>query len=285
MRPRLGRDPTLRRLLDAVVPDRLRCVERVGHVLSGDVLDEAGVERMSDPEPGVAVRLELDAHLTALRACVAVGAVEVSGQILYVMPILVSKDVRLRERPAARAELRLELIEESEVDVDIPIAGTVEGPRRRGRRATAGLDAAVEEPRSRPLVPTKRLRPVRLHAVDDGHDAAVIALVRVLPGLAGLRELARRLPARPDRLVGQGPEVAESAATAEEEERENDDDRNEASAAAERHRHAAGKPIAAATAIVLDLRGVELGVLAKAHQDERTLDQPGRNLGRQAPAK
>ena len=123
MRPRLGRDPTLRRLLDAIVPDRLRCVERVGHVLSRDVLDEAGVERMSDPEPGVAVRLELDAHLTALRACVAVGAIEVSGQILDVMPILVSQDVRLCERPAARAELRLQLIEEAEVDVDVPIAG------------------------------------------------------------------------------------------------------------------------------------------------------------------
>ena len=182
------------------------------------------------------------------------------------MPILVSKDVRLCERPAARAELRLQLIEEAEVDVDVAIARAVERPGRRGRRPTAGLDAAVEEPRSRPFVPTKRLRPVRLHAVDHGHDAAVIALVRVLPGLAGLRELARRLPARPDRLAGQRPEVAEPAAASEEEEREDDDDRNEPSAAAERHRHAAGEASAAATAVVLHLRGVELGVLAEAHR-------------------
>ena len=105
---------------------------------------------MADPQPGVAVRLELDAHLTALRAGVAVGAVEVAGQILDVMPVLVREDVRLCERPAARAELRLQLIEEAEVDVDVPIARAVERPGRRGRRAAAGLDAAVEEPRSRP---------------------------------------------------------------------------------------------------------------------------------------
>jgi hypothetical protein len=203
----------------------LRRVERVGHVLSRDVLHESCVERMADPEPGVAVRLELNADLTALGACVAVGAVEVAGQILHVMPILVSKDVRLCEGPAARAELRLQLIEEAEVDVDVAIARTVERPGRRGRRPTAGLDATVEESRSRPFVPTKRLRPVRLHAVDHGDDAAVIALVGVLPGLAGLRELARRLPARADGLARQRSEVAEPATTSEEEERENDDDR------------------------------------------------------------
>ena len=71
-----GDDATLRALLDAVVADRRRRVERVGDVLAGDVLDEAGVERVADPEPGVAVRLQLDPHLAALRAGVAVRAVE-----------------------------------------------------------------------------------------------------------------------------------------------------------------------------------------------------------------
>jgi hypothetical protein len=45
-----------------------------------------------------------------------------------VVAVLVREDVRLRERPAARPELRLQLVEEAEVDVDVAIARTVEGP-------------------------------------------------------------------------------------------------------------------------------------------------------------
>ena len=74
MCPRLGSDTPLRALLDAVVTDCRGGVERVGDVLAGQILDEAGVERVPDPEPCVAVRLQLDANLSALRARVAVGA-------------------------------------------------------------------------------------------------------------------------------------------------------------------------------------------------------------------
>ena len=74
VRPRLGRHAALGALLDAVVAHRGRGVERLVDILARDVLDEPGVERAADPEPRVAVGLELDAHLAALRARVAVGA-------------------------------------------------------------------------------------------------------------------------------------------------------------------------------------------------------------------
>ena len=142
--------------------------------------------------------------------------------------VLVREDVRLGERPAARAELRLELVEEAEVDVDVAVARAVERP---GRRATPAPQpvwiAAVEEPRPRRLVAAQRaFDQYAWTLLIDGDDAAVLALVRVLPGPALLRELARRLARRPDRLTGERAEVAETAATAEEEEREHDDDRD-----------------------------------------------------------
>ncbi len=152
-----GIDPTLRALLDAVVADCRGGVERVGDVLTREVLDEAGVERVADPEPGVAVRLELDAHLPALRAGVAVGAPQDARQVLDVVAVLVREDVRLGERPAACAELRLQLVEEAEVDVDVAIARAVERAGRRRRRAAARLDPAVEEARSRRLVAAERV--------------------------------------------------------------------------------------------------------------------------------
>ena len=152
MRPRLGNDAPLRPFLNAVVADCRGGVERVGHVLTREILDEAGVERMSDPEPGVAVRLELDANLPALRARVAIGTREDAGQVLDVMPVLVREDVRLGERPAASAELRLELVEEPEVDVDVAVARAVERACRRRCRAASCLDAVLEEARLRRLV-------------------------------------------------------------------------------------------------------------------------------------
>ena len=60
---------------------------------------------LADPETRVAVRLELDPHLAALRPGVAVGALQDTGQVLDVMAVLVGEDVRLGERPASRPEL------------------------------------------------------------------------------------------------------------------------------------------------------------------------------------
>ena len=44
--------------------------------------------------------------------------------------VLVGHDIGLGERSAFRAELRLEVIEESEVDVDVLVSGAVEGADR-----------------------------------------------------------------------------------------------------------------------------------------------------------
>ena len=153
--------------------------------------------------------------------------------------VLVGEDVRLGERAALGAELRLQLVEEPEVDVDVLVVRAVERPDR-GRRATAaGLDRPVEEARGRRLVAPERLVPVRLDAVDAGEDPTVLALVRVLARLALLREVARRL-ARPDRLPVERAEVAEAASTAEEHEREDDEENDDPAAAADPHRESAG---------------------------------------------
>ena len=109
------------------------------------------------------------------------------------MAVLVGDHVCLRERPSRGAEPRLELVEEAEVDVDVTVGGTVEGAGRGGCLPAAGRDGAVEEPRPRRIVVPQRAAPVLLDAVDDGEDPAVLALVRVLAGLA-LRERRRRRP-------------------------------------------------------------------------------------------
>ena len=179
--------------------------------------------------------------------------------------VLVREDVGLRERPAPGAELRLELVEEAEVDVDVAVARAVEGPRGRRGRAAAGLDAVVEEARSRRLVAAERAAPVGLDAVDHGDGPAVLALVRVRPRLALLCDLAGRLTGRADGLAGERAEIAETAAAAQEDEREQDDDRDDPAAAAEGDGHPAGQTARPLAAVVLDLRGVELRVLAESH--------------------
>ena len=131
-------------------------------------------------------------------------------EVLNVVSVLVREDVRLGERPAASAELRLELVEEPEVDVDVAVARTVERARRRRRRAAARLDPVLEEARLRRLVAPKRAVPVRLDAVDDRDDPAVLAFVRIGTGLAVRGELARRR-ARADRLARERPEIPEPA--------------------------------------------------------------------------
>ncbi len=123
--------------------------------------------------------------------------------------VLVSQDVRLGERSAARAELGLELVEEAEVDVDEAVVRAVEGTDRGRRAAASGLDRAVEESRRRRLVAAKRLRPVRLDAVDAGENPAVLALVRVRSRLALVGEISGRR-ARPDGLARERAEIAEA---------------------------------------------------------------------------
>src|SRR5581483_11462612 len=211
--------------------------------------------------PREAVGLQLDADLAALRARAGARLPQHAGPVLDVVPVLVREHVRLGHRPPPRTQLRLQLVEEAEVDVDVAVVRAVERPHGRGGGAAAGLDRVGEEARARGLVVAQRLRPVRLHAVDDGDDAAVVAPVRVLPRAALRLQLARGR-ARSDRLVRQPAQLAEPAAAAEEDEQQQHDEPDQPAASADRHRHA-GDP--APAAVVLDLRGVEAGALAEAH--------------------
>ena len=95
--------------------------------------------------------------------------------------VLVRDHVGLRERRAAGAEARLELVEEVEVDVHLLVAGAVERPDLRAREAAAGLHLVGEEDRVGvrvlPAAPREDAVPELLDAVHDGDDAAVLALV------------------------------------------------------------------------------------------------------------
>ena len=129
MRPRLRVHLALRLLLDAVVADRRGRVEAGVDVVLGELLDQAGLHGVRRPHAGVAVRLELGPDGPALRAlAVAADALEDAELVLHVVAVLVRDHVRLGERRLARAEARLELVEEAEVDIDELVGRTVEGP-------------------------------------------------------------------------------------------------------------------------------------------------------------
>src|SRR6185436_18925644 len=102
-------------------------------------------------------------------------------------------------------------------------------------------------------------------AVDHRDRPTVLALVRVRSRPTVLCDLAGRLAGRADGLAGQRAEIPEAPATAQEDEREEHDDADDPPAAAERDRQPAGQPAGPLTTVVLDLRGVELRVLAESH--------------------
>src|SRR6185436_6397553 len=87
----------------------------------------------------------------------------------------------------------------------------------------------------------------------------------IRPRLTLLCDLAGRLTRRADGLAGGRAEIAETAPAAQEDEGEQYDDRDDPSAPAEGDRHPAGQAARPLTAVVLDLRGVELRVLAESH--------------------
>ena len=116
-----------------------------------------------------------------------------------------------------------------------------------GRRdAATGLDLPVEEPCPCRLVVAQRLRPVRLHAVDDADDAAVLPLVRIGARAALLCELGIGR-SRADRLAGKRAQVTEAAASLarDHEIEDEDDDADQATAASgpcRRRGHQARRP-------------------------------------------
>src|SRR6185312_13710994 len=126
-------------------------------------------------------------------------------------------------------------------------------PDGRGRAAAACVRLAREEQRRGLAVALDLVAPVRLHRVDDADDSAVLALVRVGPGLAGRRQLGRLFRALVARAEREwiGPAAGTRHVDAEQRQHEHDEDR--AGAAAD------GDPPTAHAAAVLDLAGVESG--------------------------
>src|SRR5262249_40102356 len=80
---------------------------------------------------------------------------QIACQILDVMPDLVSNDVGLRE-VSRSAEPPVELPEETQVEIDLLIARTVERPRSRHRLAARGLNGIREQDERRFRVPLPR---------------------------------------------------------------------------------------------------------------------------------
>jgi len=124
-------DPALRLLLQAVVADGRRGVERLGDVARIELIHRAGVV---SPHAGIAVGLQLHAHRNAVLLGLRTRArrfhlLEGAGLLLHVVTDLVRDDVGLRE-VARSAEAPLQIAEEREVEVELLVAGTVERPHR-----------------------------------------------------------------------------------------------------------------------------------------------------------
>src|SRR5688500_230869 len=250
MGPGMRIDLALHLLLDPVVTDRSRSIECLVDLLPGQRLEEPGVNCVPSPDAGEAVGLQLGAHRATLGAGVSPG-LEQAEQVLDVMPVLVRDHVHLGERTALGAELGLKLLVEAEVEVDGLIERTVERPHRAGRSAARGIDRIGEEERARGLVLVarglERAAPILVEAVHGSDDPAVLALVRIGPGLAFGGELAGDRP-RVRLSDAEATEVPEVAARQED---QRDDDEG-AEAAADRD----STPTHASATTVGDLAGI-----------------------------
>ena len=188
MRPGVRVDVALALLLDPIVTDGAGCVERLGDVLVGQLRDEAGRDRVAGPHAGEAVGLQLRLHRAAARALLRRAVAQQAEQVLDVMAVLVRHDVRLGETAALGAELRLQLVEEAEIQVHQLVRRTVERTDFRACRAARSGGHAVVEDRVRTHVLLaavgELLVPVRLDGVDIADDATALGLVGILTGLA-----------------------------------------------------------------------------------------------------
>ena len=250
-------------LLDAIVADDPRGVERLVDLLPRDGLEEAGVYRVATPHAGEAICLEFRAHRAALGAGIASG-LEQAEKVLDVVAVLMREDVLLREFTALRTELRLELVEEAEVDVDGLVDRAVERSDSARGATTLGVHLTVEEDRpglGELLVRGgERLGPVRPQAIDGTDDPAILALVGIGPGLTFRCQLAGNRSGRRLTATRASGQIAEIAA-------EQDDHRQEyeASEPAPDGDSATAHAPAASAAPILHLTRVELDIRAKGH--------------------
>ena len=161
-------------------------------------LQEARVGGVGRPDPGVAVGLQLGPDRPARGARRPRRAGESPSQVLDVVAVLVGEDIRLGR--AARPWRRTGSAARRRSRGRCRRTGrrAVERPGRRAREAAAGVDRVGEEPRPGGLValpgPGELVGPVGLDAVDVADDPAVLARVRVGPGLALVGQRRARRP-------------------------------------------------------------------------------------------
>ena len=172
--------------------------------------------------------------------------------------VLVGDDVHLRERTALRAEPRLELVVEAEIDVDRLVQRAVERPDRARRAAAGGVDCFAEDLDTRLLELTLvgvGFGPVGVQALDRTEQTAVLPGVRVRAGLA----LADRLAA--DRTLAQSASQAGQVAEITAEEQDDGDEDKAAQPAA--HREASSADTASTA--VPDSTRIEVNIPSKGH--------------------
>src|SRR2546422_4660905 len=138
VRPLLGHDTTLRLLLDAIVADGRRGVERLRDLRVRGLYEVSGVGGVLRPDPRKAVGLELETNGLRVRARLQ-QEVEL---VLDVVAVLVGHDISLRERPALRAEALGQILEEAQVEIDLLVIGAIEGSARGLREAARTLRRA-----------------------------------------------------------------------------------------------------------------------------------------------
>src|SRR5690349_14869067 len=112
-------------------------------------MDATGLRGRMSPDPSVAIGLKFQSHRTAVRTHASgTNALIGAEQVLHVMSELVRNDVGLGEI-AGRAESLREFVEETEIEIDLLVSGTVERACRTPRRAAAGLDTIAEQHHTR----------------------------------------------------------------------------------------------------------------------------------------
>ena len=155
MGERLGHDAALSLALEAVVADRGGSVQAFLDVARlQDLPGALGVVR---PDPGEAIRLQLHLHLERVRfgaAALALRLLDSPGdpeEVLHVVADLVRDDVRLGE-VAGRTDLVAQVTVERQIDVDLAIAGTIEGADGRFGEAAGRLDRPAEQHEMRRLI-------------------------------------------------------------------------------------------------------------------------------------
>src|SRR4029079_19266493 len=136
-------DIALRLLLDLVVADRARRIQRVVDIAGlDDVFTLLGV---IGEDAGEAIGLQFDAHLQSIRLGLAhalphrLHLIHDAEQLLHVMANLVGDDIGLREI-ALYAEAVLQLLVEVEVNINLLVVGTVEGTHCRHAGAAGRAD-------------------------------------------------------------------------------------------------------------------------------------------------